>query len=119
MQGYLAYLFVPLQRQDNMSMYDQVVRHSLHSRSVVMVVVPSFFLICFFSLIYFKNYLNPYNGRAHLLVGRYKLWQWRHKIEHRKKWKNQMPLCPTGPVQPVVMPSACLFIKSCINGFRL
>ena len=43
MQEYLAYLFVPLQRQDNMSMYDQVVRHSLHSRSVAMVVVSSFF----------------------------------------------------------------------------
>jgi hypothetical protein len=65
MQGYLAYLFVPLQRQDNISMYDQVVRHSLHSRSVVMVVVPSFYLIYFFSLIYFKNYLNLYNAADH------------------------------------------------------
>jgi len=50
MQEYLAYLFVPLQRQDNMSMYDQVVRHSLHSRSVAMVVFPSFFLIYFYAL---------------------------------------------------------------------
>jgi site-specific recombinase XerD len=32
---------------DNMSMYDQVVRHSLHSRSVAMVVLPSFFWIYF------------------------------------------------------------------------
>jgi hypothetical protein len=50
MQAYLAYLFVPLQRQDNMSKYDQVVRHSLHSRSVAMVVFSSFFLIYFYSL---------------------------------------------------------------------
>ena len=65
MQGYLAYLLVPLQRQDNMSMYDQVVRHSLHSGSVVMVVVFSFLLV-FYSLIYFKNYLNPYNAAGEL-----------------------------------------------------